>query len=192
MLLFWPTVLHRIGKLPSFVGTIRWRMEVKIKACKKPSMQWSHSPCWAVICIISLAYLVHNSEHIELQTTCKCLQTNRLRKISNMIHQISVAQYQGYTLWYLRYGHVGKRFQVIVHFAEGSNHFEPLPIEYDPSFWAATLLTNAWLWKSLAHIVTIPCLVAKEYDITQVEVWNRREVQSCDIENTGKLLLHDT
>ena len=49
MLLFWPTVLHRIDKCHHcwnyiFIGA--WK--VKIKASKKPSMQWSHSLHWAV------------------------------------------------------------------------------------------------------------------------------------------------
>ncbi len=136
-------------------------MEVKIKACKKPSVQWSHSPCWAVICIISLAYLVHNSEHIELQTTCKCLQTNRLWKISNMIHQISVAQYQGYTLWYLRYGHVGKRFQVIVRFQS----FWATPNRIWPKFLSCHPLDECvTLEKSCSHSHNpMPCCQGKRH-----------------------------
>ena len=44
------------------------------------------------------------------------------------------------------------------------------------SFRAATLLTNAWLWKRLADIVTIPCLVCRgSPDISQVEVWKTGE-----------------
>ena len=112
-----------------------------------------------------------------------------------MIHQISAAQSQGYTWWHLKtvetyhptfimlpfwdppnmfhgslqYSHVGGTF-----LRSSSIPFTETSVEQ--SFRAATLLTNAWLWKHLADIVTIPCLVCRgSPDISQVEVWKTGE-----------------